>query len=495
MPSEIRPNILFIMCDQLRYDAIAAQGLRLLRTPNFDRLLQRSVQCTNAYSTCPVCVPARMTIRTGCEPSKTGIYENERAVPMDGQAASMRERCGNYLAEVLRDAGYRTFGVGKFHHIDGRRDDIGYDQQLFAEELMLGNTDDDYSRFIRREHPEYSHIEQQNGERTEMYYMPQTSPFPAELTSETYVTDRVLEFMAQDDGRPFFGYCSFVGPHPPCAPPIPFNRMYNPDILENPVRGDRDTDLLDEQIIWMNHAIWADEINDFGARGLKARYYGEVSYIDSCLGRLLDAVDRRPDADNTMIVFCSDHGDHLGDHHAWQKESYFEQSTHIPMLISWPARLAPAQDSALLCHADLFGLFTSAAGVPDLRDGIDLYTHLLDHAPTREYLFACYGRPGTPRFKCMIRRGAWKYIYMSNGGREQLFQLDWDPRELCNRMELNPEIAAEMRAIAAAHCERDGLRAAVCDGKLIAHPYTPRPLERIHQFGIPENDFTVSKNR
>ena len=83
----------------------------------------------------------------------------------------------------------------------------------------------------------------------------------------------------------------------------------------------------------MNYLIWADELNDFAARNVKSRYYGEITYIDTCIGRILDAVEAREDSENTLICFSSDHGDHLGDHHAWQKESYFEQSCHIPFLL------------------------------------------------------------------------------------------------------------------------------------------------------------------
>ena len=109
------------------------------------------------------------------------------------------------------------------------------------------------------------------------------------------------------------------------------------------------------------------------ARALKARYYGEITYIDACLGRILDAVDARPDADNTVICFFTDHGDHLGDHHAWQKESFFEQACHIPFLVSWPARLpAGVRHDGLVCLTDLFGIATTAAGEPELREGRDL---------------------------------------------------------------------------------------------------------------------------
>lgn len=141
------------------------------------------------------------------------------------------------------------------------------------------------------------------------------------------------------DDRPFFGFLSFIGPHPPLAPPQPFNRMYDPDNMPDPVRGEPEIDHMDEQIPYMNQIIWAENINDPWARIARARYCGEISYIDWCLGRVLDALEQRDDADNTVICFFSDHGDHLGDHNAWQKESYFEVSAHVPMLVSWPARL------------------------------------------------------------------------------------------------------------------------------------------------------------
>lgn len=95
------PNLLFIMCDQLRFDSLAVHGNPIIRTPNFDRLARRGIDFHNAYSTCPVCVPARMTIRTGCEPARTGIYENEFPRPRTDSIRDMRHRCGAYLAETL----------------------------------------------------------------------------------------------------------------------------------------------------------------------------------------------------------------------------------------------------------------------------------------------------------------------------------------------------------------------------------------------------------
>jgi arylsulfatase len=123
----------------------------------------------------------------------------------------------------------------------------------------------------------------------------------------------------------------------------------------------------------------------------------------------------------------------LGDHHAWQKESFFEASCHVPFLLSWPEQIAAGKTSSdLICLTDLFGIATGAAGKSDVRQGIDVLGLLNGTGHKRETLFGYYGDPGTARFKIMARGGEWKYIYLANGGREQLFNLQSDPHELNN---------------------------------------------------------------
>jgi len=480
-----RPNVLFIMTDQQRGDTIAGLGNPDIYTPNFDRLVARGVSFRNHYATCPVCVPARYTIRTGRQEPTTGIYQNGRPNLVPGQAENTEERCGAYLARTMQSLGYRTFGVGKFH-TQPWDEELGYEVHLHSEELY-GSRDqrsrDSYAAFIQREYPEYAYVEGLMGERTEMYYMPQRSAQPAECTVEGWAADRAIELIQKADPRPFFGLTSFIGPHPPFAPPIPFNRMYDPDRMANPIRGDLALDHMDEQIPCMNYMIWAEDINDSHARVLKARYYGEISYIDHCLGRILDAVEARGDADNTIICFFSDHGDHLGDHHGWQKESFFEAACHVPFLLSWPAQVAAnEQRDELVCHADLFGIATTAAGQPELRDGIDVLGLLAGEDTAREYLIGHYGIPGTPRFKIMVRDGEWKYIYMANGGREQLFNVQEDPNELRQRLEEASAVAARLRRIAEEAASGTNVNRALEAGKLRAFPFEERPQRRIYQF-------------
>jgi choline-sulfatase len=486
MASKKKPNILFVMTDQQRADTIAALGNPLIYTPNFDRLVARGISFTNAYSTCPVCVPARYTIRTGCEPPTTTIYENAVQRPVPGQADTMEGRCGAYLARTMAHLGYRTFGIGKFH-THPWDEDLGYDVQMHSEE-MYGTPEqrarDGYAGLIQREHPECDFIEMLMGERTEMYYMPQMSPLPAPLGVEAWAAERAVEQITTPDDRPFFGFVSFIGPHPPFAPPLSFNRMYDPDRMPNPVRGDVAVDHMDEQIPWMNYAIWAEDINDPHARVLKARYYGEISYIDQCLGRILDAVEARGDADNTLICFFTDHGDHLGDHHAWQKESFFEASCQIPFLLSWPERLPRGvHNDALVCLTDLFGIATSAAGKPELREGVDVLGVVEGTTGPRERLIGYYGTPGTRQFKVMVRENNWKYVYMANGGREQLFNVAEDPAELHERSQAEPRVAERMRAVAARALDRpNAVRALAENRDLKGLEFKARPLKRIYQF-------------
>lgn len=481
------PNILFVMTDQQRFDTIAALGHPHVRTPHLDRLVRRGVACTNAYSTCPVCVPARYSIMTGCEPSKTSWLSNW--APGD----RVNERCGPYLAQTLAARGYRTWGLGKFH-TEPRHEPLGFLVHEYSEELWPTEEEflrDDYVRWFRARAPELAHIEQVHGERSDMYYVPQLRPMSAAHSVESWLTTRAIEEIGRPDARPYFGFVSFVTPHPPIAPPVPYNRMFDPDEMPDPVPGDPAIDTADDYLAWMNHAVWAEAISPPQARQLRARYFGSIAFIDDCIGRILDVVEARPDADNTLICFYSDHGDHLGDHRAWQKESFFEAACRIPLLVSWPGHLpAGGRHTGLAALTDLFGLATSASGTPEFRDGHDLLGTLRDESPAREYLVGMFGTPGTRQFKCMVRWGEWKYIWLANGGRELLFQLGDDSGEARNRVADAATPLATLRAEAIrVLASREFTRPAVEAGALKALTFEPFPRTRIKQFARGVTDF------
>lgn len=495
-----QPNILFIMTDQQRFDTIASLGNQYIHTPNMNRLVSRGASYSRAYSTCPVCVAARYTIHTGCEPSTTRYFGNAVSKAAPGQGSTVEERCGPYLPKRMAELGYRTFGIGKFH-TKPWDENLGYEVHLHSEEIYWTadqRNRDDYAAWIAREHPQFDYLEGLHGERSSMYYVPQLSPLPAELTVESWVADQALKEIAADDQRPYFGFISFIGPHPPFAPPIPFHRMYDPDNMPSPIKGEVNHDHTDGFIPWQNQLMWAECIDDSLARNLKARYYGEISYIDMCIGRILDAVEAREDTDNTMICFFSDHGDLLGDHHGWQKENFFDASCRIPFLLSWPDRILPnTQREDIVALTDLFGIATRAAGQAEMREGIDVLAALESEEPLRERLVGCHWEPGERYFKLMILEKRWKYIYMANGGREQLFDLDNDPDEMSNHATAEPDVLSKMRSEAIAYCQNTYLRDALDGKNLKAFSFETHKRGRIYQFDPSRNvtGFTLFANQ
>lgn len=492
-----QPNVLFVMTDQQRFDTIAALGNSDIYTPNLDRLVARGTAFINGYSTSPLCAPARYTIRTGCEATTTNVVQN---TGWAGMHHDIEHTCGAYLAATMSRLGYRTFGVGKFHTTPWDAP-VGFDVQLHSEELYQRSPDqrarDSYVSFLAREHPEYAWIEGLMGERTEMYYVPQMRPLPAHLGVEAWAADQGVELISARDDRPWFGFVSFVGPHPPFAPPQPFNRIYDPDRMPAPIRSKLAVDHMDQYLPLMNHLMWADDISEGLAKVLKARYYGEISYIDQCLGRILDALDARPDADNTVICFFADHGDHLDDHHAWQKESFFEASARVPLLVSWPGRIPTGIRSDLVCLTDLFGLATSAAGQPELREGIDILGLLTSDGPGRDTLYGYLNRPGTLQFKLMVRRDNWKLIYLANGGQTQLFDVEADPHEIHELTNTHPNVVGTLLDAGAEQLPHVGYDAALENNNLLALPFKTWqemlkeapwiemcPTGRLHQFDV-----------
>ncbi len=489
MPED-RPNILFLMTDQQRFDTIAALGNERVYTPNLDRLVRRGVSFTNAYSSCPVCVPARYTIRTGCEPPRTQMWENCHPLGPHGHPPGLLERCGGpYLAETLRQRGYRTFGVGKFHTAPVY-EDIGYDVDLRSEELY-GSEDtrmkDAYARWLHDTHPQFNFLELLHGERGDMYFAPQCGALPAELTVESWAADRAVEQMGAEAGRPWFGFVSFVGPHPPLAPPIPFNRMYDPDRMPGRVLGDIAVDHLDPFIPSHRRSMFADDLSDFTWKQNWARYLGEISYIDQCLGRILDAVEARGDAENTLICFFSDHGEMMGDHHGCQKSNFFEEACHIPFLVSWPRELpADTRNDALVALTDLFAIATGASGQVETRDGTDVLGGLRGEAEAREFFYGYCGFPDREQLRVMVRWQQWKYIFIQNGGGELLFDLERDPREQVQRLDERRDVGAFLRGKAVETLQGFGASEALtADGSdLRASPLKPGWSQRVLQFDL-----------
>jgi arylsulfatase A-like enzyme len=173
----------------------------------------------------------------------------------------------------------------------------------------------------------------------------------------------------------------------------------------------------------------------------------------------------------------------LGDHHGWQKQNFFAGACRVPFLLSWPAGLsAGTVRNEILSLADLFGIATEAAGACELREGIDVLKMLRGECAPRDYLVGMVEVPGSQDFKVMVVTNEWKYIFMANGGREQLFNLGDDPNELLNCVSSSSRIRNELYALAVKACRVPGASDALDGNKLRAFPFRERERTRIYQF-------------
>jgi len=173
----------------------------------------------------------------------------------------------------------------------------------------------------------------------------------------------------------------------------------------------------------------------------------------------------------------------MGDHHGWQKQNFFTAACRVPFLLSWPAVLPKGTiQNELISLADLFGIATEAAGECEVREGTNILKMLRGKCAPREYLIGMIEPPGSHDFKLMVVTDEWKYIFMANGGREQLFNLRQDPNELSNCVASDSKVRNDLRALGVQACQAPGAIDALDGEKLRAFPFRERPRTRIYQF-------------
>lgn len=465
----MKPNILLVMCDQLRYDCIMDDRVK---TPNIDSLRQRGVTFTQGYSQTPVCIPARHALISGQNSFELGLPENK----------GRRKEIKFPLPRLLRDAGYCTCAVGKMHFLPVR-EHFGFDRMLLSEEIPHHIGDDDYLQFLREQG--YGGVEEPHGKRSELYYVPQKSVLPKELHTTAWTAAKSVEFIRQNGDRPFFLFSSFIKPHPPFDPCEPYDTMYDPKEVPPPAFGEADKHPLDRAIPLQN-GYKVDGFDKVSAREMKrirAHYYGSVSQLDEYIGRILACLEEEGLTENTAVLFTSDHGEMLGDHNSFGKRTFFEQSAKIPYILSCPGRfLEGAQCDEIATLPDLYATMLSLAGaeLPPLCRGRDLSPLCAD--PTarlgREFIAGEYG--SGIDFKCMMRFSKYKYVYYANGGREVLYDLSEDGEE--QRPITQSAMFEKLRGELAEHYRELGYEEALCSGDLIRFEYEePSPSSFLDQ--------------
>lgn len=420
-----RPNLLLIMCDQLRFDALRAAGNEHIQTPNLDRLCAEGVRFAYGYTESPVCVSARAICMTGQLPLRTGIFDNGYPLPTEYPTLMSR----------LRKAGYFTQAVGKMH-FSPVREHHGFDRMWLSEEVPRHVEHDEFLQSVLA--AGYGHVEEPHGIRHELYYVPQISQLPEHLHTTAWTAQRTIDFIAEraHENTPFFCWTSFIKPHPPFDPPSPWHRLYRSTDMPLPVRSKN-------EIAWhtwfqrsQNRSKWMDLFPDDNLlRSMKAYYYACVSFVDSWVGEILTALADTRQRENTVIMFVADHGEFLGDHYAFGKRNYHEPACHIPYIISWSGTLPEgAVREHLVGLQDITPTLLRAAGIEDdcpKFDGMSLLAAAGDEAaPGRPYLFGQIKEENLGMYCAMNEE--WKYVYCAPDRMELLLNYRDGGNELVN---------------------------------------------------------------
>ena len=334
-----RPNILFVLVDQLGARWLPMHGQALVSTPQLESFAAESAVFERAISTSPVCTPYRGCLLSGMYPSQTGIRQNGQAFPNDMPS----------LADHLTAAGYATHYVGKWH-LSGAPQENRWvrPQQRAGFQQFIGwesHHVDHHAGLIWRDDP--------NG--------------PIEMPG--HETDSLTDFalrqlaLAASEANPFFMFLSYQAPHPPCSPPREFLDLY------------RGQDLLSEANA--DAAAWYDMPHwnaDYDAATFRQLYFGEISHFDAAFGRLLSGLVELGLRENTLVLFTSDHGEMAGAHGLFGKGLMFEESLHVPLIARAPSQASGHRTSQLAATIDLMPTLLDYAGVnpPQAAEGISL---------------------------------------------------------------------------------------------------------------------------
>ena len=422
-----RPNIVFIMPDQLRYDFLSCYGATFIDTPHIDALCQQGVRYTNAYSEHPVCVPARASLLTGMNAIKTGVLDNGQYLRPDYRACGLET-----WPELLNQQGYYTVATGKMHFYPWEKR-FGFQHRIIAEDKLWGFIEDDYYHYLQS--AGYSKTSFAALPEYHRNHMACISPLPWQYNCDHFVGKETARWIDEYEGEaPFAMMVGFPGPHSPYDP-APEYAQFNLEDMPVPVAANpEDTHLMraarrsrsdSPRKPW--YAVQNDEPPTRETYLRQRAYYaGLIAQIDLEVGRIVEALAKKGILDDTVIIFSSDHGDYLGDHGLSGKGSYYEASCHVPMLVRHPALQGAGVSDGLVTLTDVTATMVGLAGrsIPSYMDARPL-TGLGLRAEKREYVF------GALRNGWMLYDGEWKLCKYSRGA--HLFNLRTDPTETHNR--------------------------------------------------------------
>lgn len=431
-----RPNFLFIFPDQWRGDCLGRLGHPVVETPHLDELAAQGVVFSKAYSACPSCIAARACTATGMTPSTTGRL---------GYRDRVAWRYENTLMRLLRDSGYQTMAVGKTHFYP-QRAALGFEQmQLYDTQKFDPDYESDYHAWLRKE--TNGSIEDTSGALSSNSWVALPWLHPEYLHPNAWTAATTIATLKRRDPlRPFFMQVGFHRPHPPLDPPIDYFRMYENTELP-PVPVGNWTDEFDHPVDSVDAAY--GKLPKRVLERTRRAYYAQLTHIDHQIGKLIFYLRKTGQLENTYVVFTSDHGELLGDHHMFRKVSPHEGSAKIPFIVRPPKDAgcrSGAECHAPISHMDIMPTLLEAASVriPDPVEGKSFLELLrAEDENWRAYIHgehaANYALVGWQ----FVTDGKEKFLWDTQSGREWFFDLKDDPEEKIDRID-DPDYAGRI---------------------------------------------------
>lgn len=425
-----KPNIILICVDQWRGDALGVAGHPVVSTPYIDKLATSGVRFSNAFSSCPSCIAARAAMFTGLSQENHGRVGYKDGVEWNYPVT---------LASEFSKNGYHTQAIGKMH-VYPERNKVGFDNVLlhdgylhFARKNCSDLAEiDDYIPWLREQTGRHDADYFENGVNCNSYI---ARPWDKEeyLHPTNFITARSVDYLKsrRDEESPFLLFVSYHRPHPPYDPPAWAFQQYLLDEMHSPPIGDW-VDIFEPYMENGRPDVAFSKISDRMLRLAQAGYYGHMTHIDHQVNRLLESL-LEFGLENTYVCFVSDHGEMLGDHNCFRKGLPYRGSAGIPFLLSGPEGCdieAGLVSDVTVELRDVMPTLLSCAGLP-VPEGLDgkslLPAACGDSTPVHEFVHGEH--PLGDVSNHWITDGKEKYVWFSQLGKEQLFDLENDPEE------------------------------------------------------------------